>query len=427
MLAGSSDRRCRTLATVTETLCSEVARPTALVPRWSESEWRIARAAAALHGISALLSHRLPWRGPSSWMHFLDAQRVHTRRRQERIADAVSLIDDHARRSGVALIALKGAALYARGIYENGERPMADIDLLAQPADALAVRTLLSALGYVASGSTWKHEIFQPREATLRRVVGEHSDNHLKIELHYRIVDHLPVTEIDISGSIMSDGLPPGVTYYRSMGSLMMHLLFHAAGAMVSRALRFVQVHDLALLAQRMTTTDWAGLVAERSDDSGLWWAAPPPLRLERYDGAVIPSFVMEAVEEGCPRTLRLGARCTPISNVSFSYPWIDPLPGLGWTRTWLESIQYVTSRLAPPGWRRSELEYTAGNSGVDGWQRLVPTVARAPCGALDHRTSLPAADDACFGHGVQRKRGLRVSATRTGDGRHGLHWVRSV
>ncbi len=59
----SPDTLQTTLRRLTETLAIEVARPSATAPDWSDSEWLLARAVAAIHGISPLLSRSLRWRG----------------------------------------------------------------------------------------------------------------------------------------------------------------------------------------------------------------------------------------------------------------------------------------------------------------------------------------------------------------------------
>src|ERR1700730_17010597 len=125
-----------TLCQITETLAGELACPTERAPDWSDFEWKIARAVAAMHGVSPLLSKTSHWQGPADWMTFLEEQRIHTANRHLRIADLLQRIDERGRAQGIAAVALKGAALHAIGLYAIGDRPLADLDLLARPADA---------------------------------------------------------------------------------------------------------------------------------------------------------------------------------------------------------------------------------------------------------------------------------------------------
>src|SRR5579859_6414913 len=120
------------LRKTTETLAQELAEPTDNVPVWSDFEWRIARAVSAMHGVSSLLSNALRWDGPAGWQQFLQEQQAHTAARHQRIQGLLSRIDGRACTDGIAVVALKGAELYASGLYVQGERPMADVDLLVR-------------------------------------------------------------------------------------------------------------------------------------------------------------------------------------------------------------------------------------------------------------------------------------------------------
>src|ERR1700731_1534160 len=106
-----------TLCMVTERLARELANPARYAPDWSEFEWTMARAVAAMHGISPLLSVRLPWLGPATWTAFLRDQRTHTRARHSRVQAVLSSIGEKALEAGVTVTPLKGAALHELGLY----------------------------------------------------------------------------------------------------------------------------------------------------------------------------------------------------------------------------------------------------------------------------------------------------------------------
>jgi len=344
----------------TETLARELADPTNRAPAWSDFEWRIAQAAAAIHGISPILASSLRWRGPESWATFLDEQRAHVASRHSRIADLLALINTRARCEGIELIALKGAALHGMGLYGAGDRPMGDVDLLVRPASLDAAARLLAALGYEQCGVNWKHRVFLPAGAQAPAPLGENCRNAIKIELHCRLVEHLPLSEVDISELVFSLHPSPGLHYYRSRACLMIHLLQHAAGAMSARALRVIHLHDIALLAARLTAVDWEELTRHSAGDRSLWWALPPLTLTARYYPTAIPPRALEAIRPSCSRMLARISRRATISDVSLSYPWMDALPALGWSASIRESLSYILSRVRPPDWRTSELRYTA-------------------------------------------------------------------
>ena len=205
-----------TLCMVTERLARELANPTDNAPDWSEFEWTMARAVAAMHGISPLLSVRLPWPGPAAWTSFLQVQRTHTLARHLRIQKVLGSIGEKALEAGITVTPLKGSALHELGLYAAGDRPMADIDLLVRPADAQRTAALLASSGFRQTGETWKERIFTAIDESAPVEFGEHSNNSVKIELHERICEKLPWRITDESEFIYPLQPRPGLNAYPS-------------------------------------------------------------------------------------------------------------------------------------------------------------------------------------------------------------------
>jgi hypothetical protein len=335
----------RGLQDTTEVLAMELALalPGTEMPRWNELEWRLATAAAVAHGISPLLCRFSTWQRPA-WRRFLVEQRGHVAQRHERIAALLRRIDDDARVAGLPLMALKGAALHALGLYAPGDRPMADIDLLVDDANVDAATALLTALGYEASFVQWKHRVFKPAGLPPVTGLGEHRDTPINIELHTRIHERLPVATVDITAQVRPHAAQPGLNAYPSAGALMNHLLLHAAGNICGRSLRLIHLNDIALLATRMAPGDWAPLWA----DSAPWWALPPLRLVARYYRDAVPKAVLSRLERACPPLLRLFARRQTLTRLSCSNLWLNALPGLEWSRSPADAARYLKNRLRP-------------------------------------------------------------------------------
>ena len=222
------------LRIATESLAHELARPGHAMPAWDPLQWQLASAAAAAHGISPLLQRLSLW-PDSDWTTFLANQRAHVEHRHRRVAVLLDRIDQGARAAKVTVIALKGAALHALGLYMPGDRPMADIDLLVDDAEAMNVCDLLRDIGYVESFAQWKHRVFKPAVGHATQGLGEHRDTPINIELHTRIQERLPVARVDITERILPFDHQPGLNPYPSNGALMSHLLLHAAGWAVAK------------------------------------------------------------------------------------------------------------------------------------------------------------------------------------------------
>jgi hypothetical protein len=366
------------LRRTTELLACEFAAPTAAPPPWSEFEWHIARAVSAMQGVSSLLQARLRWRGPDQWQRFLSEQREQSVGRYRQIATLLEAIDRHARREGLALVGLKGAALHAGGVYAAGERPMGDIDLLIRPGDAAVIPRVLEACGYTAAFSTDRHFVFQSRDAkaAVGGRLGEHVDSPINVEVHERIAEHLPVRAVDITQFLFPVGAPAGLNAYSSAACLMLHLLLHAAGNMRARALRLIQLHDIGLLARRFSPGDWLELLAMHPDGSAIWWALAPLILTERYFPGAIPADVLASLSQACHWPLRQRARHQQLADVSWSNIRIEAFPGLEWSRTPRDAVAFMRSRIWPTPEARSELREGAAQ---------IPGSATVPWYGISH------------------------------------------
>ncbi len=362
------------LRRITERLASELADPALVAPEWSDLEWVVARAVAAMHGVSPLLSRRLRWRGAAGWTEFLEQQRAHTSKRHARIDGLLQRVDHGAREAGVAAVALKGAALHAMGLYAAGDRPMADIDLLVRPKDVRAAGRLLETLGFRQTGESWKERLFTPVGGHRHGELGEHADNNVKIELHERICERLPWHITDVSELIFPLQPQPGLHGYPSKASMMLHLVLHAAGSMTIRGLRLLHLHDLAQLSSHMTEHNWDEMLAVRSRGRPLWWAFPPLILTSGYYPSLIPQHVLAVLAEDCPYLLKSAFRHRRVHEVSCSYLWVEAFPGIGWSRSIREMFEYAASRVRPDPGRvalREQVANTQACADRGQWGRL--------------------------------------------------------
>jgi hypothetical protein len=313
-----------------------------------------------MHGISPLLSGCLQWRGPRAWTGFLEDQRTHTAARHLRIQAVLTSIGDKACEAGVAATPLKGAALHELGLYAPGDRPMADIDLLVRPADSERAAALLVSLGFRQSGVTWKERIFTAIDEHAPAEFGEHSNNSVKIELHERICEKLPLRMTDASEFIFPGQPHPGLNAYPSNGSLMRHLLLHAAGSMAFQGLRILQLHDIALLSARMSESDWNEVAASGSRGARVWWAFPPLELMSRYYPSRVPARVLSALHDDCSHFLRALATRKSMVDVSYSYLWVKAFPGIEWSQTIGELLAYAASRVRPNARHMAQRQHVA-------------------------------------------------------------------
>jgi hypothetical protein len=374
------------LRSTSETLAQELAHPSAEAPGWSAFEWRVARAVAVLHGVSGLLWTRLRWQCPAEWARFLGDQSVHIQTRYARASALLRAIHERARDEGLAFVALKGAALHELGLYAGGERPMADLDLLVGAADVERMAGILRAQRYRQTTVTWKHRVFEALEVPAPAAFGEHAHNGIKIDLHVRVREILPLRPVEVAHLILPAHPCPGLNPYRSRAALMAHLLLHAAGSITLRTLRLVQLHDLALLSTQMSSADWDELSGPIARDCGLWWALAPLVLLAHYY-APVPERVIATATIGCRWPLRRSAYRRSLWQVSFSDLRRNAFPGIEWSGSVREALTFATqratlaaqvlTRIMVAGSVTSGLDGTAGEQGLRvparGWVALRP------------------------------------------------------
>lgn len=333
------------LAQATEALAEEIAlvRPGSAIPDWSTLDWQLARAVVAAHGIGPLLDRFSTWQ-QLPWRRFLREQRSHVADRHQRIDVLLGKIDAAAREARIPVMALKGAALHAIGVYAPGDRPMADIDLLVRDDDMPRMGALLEELGYEGTYAVWKHGVFKPREAQPVWSLGEHRDTPINIELHGHIHERLPVSIVDVTDTVFPARPHPGLNAYPSHGALMTHLLLHAAGNVSTRTLRLIHLNDIAVLAARMTLADWETLWSPGNP----WWAWPVLRLVARYYRSAIPAAVLKRARRACPHGLRLVSRGQTLTSVSCSALWLQAMPGVEWSRSTAEVARYLKRRFRP-------------------------------------------------------------------------------
>ena len=336
------------LREVTARLVREVVEPQSAAPTWNPLEWDVARAASSIHGLSALLATRLKWRGPEDWTRFLEAQRAQMLARDAQIARQLAQLDAAFAAAGIPCLALKGSALRELQVYDPGERPQGDVDLLVESDCLESCAAPLAALGFEFKYATRRHQVYAPSGATAPRHLGEHAGHPLSVEVHTHIAEDLPVESVDITASLRPARLRAGVNPYASRAALMRHLGLHTAGGLRTHTMRFIQILDIARLAQRMQPADWCELLAADAAGTRPWWLFPPLVMAARHVPGSVPAHVLADLRAQCTPRLAGHYESVPIYEASWSNLRIAALPGIEWSRTAGEALRLARSRIWP-------------------------------------------------------------------------------
>ena len=97
-----------------------------------------------------------------------------------------------------------------------------------------------------------------------------------------------------------------------------------------------------------MAGSDWDELLQQGSNGSAPWRALPPLQLTGRYFTGAVPLRVIASLNHQCRWPLRQIARRQSVSDVSFSYPWVEAFPGIGWSRSAAEVVKYIAGRIRP-------------------------------------------------------------------------------
>jgi hypothetical protein len=335
------------LRIATERLAQEARTASLQPPALTEFEWGLARAAATIHGVSGLLAAQDQWVGAALWRDFVTSQRREIATQQHRFQELLGAIDDRARSMGIAIFALKGAALHARRVFQAGDRPMADLDLLVREADIPAMLPMLAGLGMRSTGASWKHRMFQEDADVPVDRFGEDARRPLNMDLHTRVAERLSTRVIDLTDEVLIER-HPGVHFYDSEMTMLRHLLLHAAGNISGRWLRLIQLVEIARVLERVDSRGWDELVRPAKGGTTPWWMFAPLVLVGRYFPGTVATDRLEHLGLAAPRLLRASMRGCTLSEVSASDPFLKALPALPWCQSLGDRLRYVADRVFP-------------------------------------------------------------------------------
>ena len=178
----------------------------------------------------------------------------------------------------------------------------------------------------------------------------------------------------------------------------MLHLLLHAAGSMPIKGVRLLQLHaHPALLSAQMNESEWDEVLAFSTRRQRLWWGDPPLKLTTRYYSSKIPEHVLSAFACECPfaliKCLSTSARCMTFRIHTLR---VDAFPGIEWSQSLCEAVEYAARRLRPTAQHVALREYAAQSQawGKQGqWSQMSQShrVLRWICFAPDS-----ARDNAC-------------------------------
>ncbi len=87
---------------------------------------------------------------------------------------------------------------------------MADVDLLVREQDVRRSGQMLESLGFRAKHTNWKHQVFATDDEIGAMAFGENVTNGMKVELHSRLHELLPLRAAEVTTLIFPRGTACG-------------------------------------------------------------------------------------------------------------------------------------------------------------------------------------------------------------------------
>jgi hypothetical protein len=188
---------------------------------------------------------------------WLAEQLAQSRIRAARFGEDLTAVLEGAAAAGIQVMPLKGAVLAFARYREPGLRPMADLDLLVQPADEPRLHDVLVGLDYrlLDDADRRRHRTYGRPGDRIVATGGVHPDNPRKVEVHtglYRSVwsDH---AGLDLAPYLWSTGheatLLGRPARVPSDAALLVDVASHATSHLVRGTGRVLHWVDVAALA----------------------------------------------------------------------------------------------------------------------------------------------------------------------------------
>lgn len=315
------------------------------------------REAGLWSGLTALIATMAQERAvdlPSDWRSFAEDQRGEVARRQERFAALLPRVLVALHDAEVRAIPVKGAVFMAGGWFHASARPMADLDILVDPAQRLVASVALRRIGLEqVGGNAWEDTFLGWGDGSTGRVDGESADHNGKVELHPGWVERLHHYLVDDGGTVTSTAVPGTLAgaacWLLPPVAFAAHVVGHLSACVIRSDARALNVLD-SVLALRALDTDgrpaYAALIEQfdpRLSAPGLWLVH-----------AHQPDAVAETVVTAALRRLPEAAqRRLAATSTSAVLRGIEGGTDLGWrlafTHTNAERLRVVRQAIVPP------------------------------------------------------------------------------
>ncbi len=253
------------------------------------------------HGIIALCWFNITLAGvekyiPAGSKQMLQSGYFKTLARNTFLKSLFEEVSNLASRQGINIIGLKGIVLEDLIYGNRGLRHMSDIDILAEPQNALLLRKILLQNGFHSP------PLISPLHGKLIPYLKAHlpplEKNGCAIEIHVKLFDDRGnrVTEEIIKKAYKSD-YPSGNVFWPPTQDLFLYLVKHIVNHENTKDLKLKSYLDLAVLAAFSEKEVLNEILFKKAKNVNLEEAVTEKLGiLKIFWGAVFPGFIEERI-----------------------------------------------------------------------------------------------------------------------------------
>lgn len=266
----------------------------ATINRWTEREWKIAKAVIIVHGMGPTLGYLLNQQGDHSALPpqintFLRNQFEQNHHRIQMIAQTKHQISEALQRERIPFVCFKGLTLACRIYPDIGMRPMADIDIYTGRQNKEKLGRVLTHLDYqphvvTPEGMTWyRKNCSTPQDVNWEGAAvtaeddsiwyqGEHVDLPFSVDIHFSMRQGIQEFRYDLD-PMFQQALRTG--HGLSVQQTYIHLLLHASKHFRCHCARWIQLYDLYLFQQKVAIDEKAVLNEAIEQDICHWLLWP--------------------------------------------------------------------------------------------------------------------------------------------------------
>jgi hypothetical protein len=301
------------------------------------------------------------WASPTI-ASLLELHLLHNACRQERVSAVAREVVRTLSERGIAVLVLKGLHTGTDYFPDPATRPLSDVDILINPADASAAETALLQSGFVERGRNARESNWAPAGMARqpRSLMLVHAEDPWSIDLHttldLAVGEGSPLAALSKGSPMTGHSLwtPDPCARVLDQPLLALHLAVHASAGLHSLSLlRLIELHFVIAQDSTAELLSWDEFMRLGAQTGALGFAFPALRLCEDLVPGTIPYWVLHGCAAAAPaRARRVVSKLTPATAQRVERSWVSE--HYMWVQGWRGWVRQLASDLVPSArsWR---------------------------------------------------------------------------